>query len=478
MSGIKAKVRAVIRQEVKEGLKEAKLRNTVENTASNLSSKIEKVLSDDLLVINELSEISLQQQSLISAASSNTESLKQLEQKIITQNNKIDQILKGREIAAPKADTIDVLTKEFQTALKRDDEAQLLSISKKIAAEKKKNSRRYTTALNSMRDSITERGDPQKYREITKVLFDAHTVDEFRREDYLDASKLRIPVMQAASLRQQFVRRRRMKQIGDVPDRWLVYNKKVGEEFAASLGVKCPASEHGYTLDTIPRKDNIVIKPLFGASSKGVYIVYNTHNIWSVENKITFSSWEDMLTCIRQQLDAGEIQKDLFEIQEAIYSDNTTKSATHDLKFYTFYGEIPAVLEIVRTPEKAYWWWNERGELIDIGQTMPESIQPMGFTAEMLETARQLSLKIPAPYMRLDFLRSADDIYFDEFCTMSGGEFAIILEQHFPKWDRLFGNCYLKAEMRIMNDLLEGKRFDEINEFNRHCEERYKNKSL
>ena len=68
-------------------------------------------------------------------------------------------------------------------------------------------------------------------------------------------------------------------------------------------------------------------------------------------------------------------------------------------------------------------------------------------------------------------------MYFDEFCTFSGGGYSsgknagMLLEQRMPSYDRRFGKMYMLAEARIMSDLLNGKQFETIKEFNRICAE-------
>lgn len=135
------------------------------------------------------------------------------------------------------------------------------------------------------------------------------------------------------------------------------------------------------------------------------------------------------------------------------------KTPACDLKFFAFYGEIAAVEEIGRMPQKGIWWWSADGKRIeaDIGLDVAAHLKPHGFASEMVEIARKLSLGIPAPFLRLDFLVGEDGLYFDEVCSMSGSSTIRSLEYASPQQDRIFGNMYLKAEMRIINDLLAGK---------------------
>ena len=358
----------------------------------------------------------------------------------------------------------------LRRALEHDDPDEALQAVKALTAQRRRLDEQFLQQADTYRTMILRKKGDERYKGALKELFRFHRVDEFDRPQYADISKFRFPLQQAESLRLQYAIRRRKKQIGHVPDRYLVVSKQAGEDFARMCGIACPETTYDLSLDQIPRKDRIVIKPMQGNGSKCVFVVNAPDDIWSVERHERLSSWEEMAADIRSDLDKGRIAEDRFEVQEAIYSNRATKEPVHDLKFYAFYGEIAAVGEIVRMPHKYTWWWTGEGEAIKTKDVIPDDAKSYGFTTEMLETARRLSLKIPAPFMRLDFLRAEDGIYFDEFCTFSGGSGATMLEWGYPQWDRRYGNAYLKAEMRIINDLLAGKRFDEINEFNRKME--------
>ena len=375
--------------------------------------------------------------------------------------------------AAPDLSSV---RKQLRQAISEKNPDNAKRILSRFAKDKRESNARYLEEARRMRIDLYRAENKEAYKDAIKVLFDSHTFSDFTRDQFSDVYNFRFPITQASSMFQQFVRRRRMKQLGDVPDRWLVKSKKEGEEFAQMVDVLCPKSQYNIPFDQIPHMTDIVVKPMASAGSKGVFMVRALDDILSLEDHTKLNSWDEMREQVQTMLKNKRISEDAFVYQQCIYSSNTTKEPAHDLKFYTFYGEVGAVLEIARYPEKAFWWWTPDGQPIEIEAVNPASMKPEGFTPEMLQTAIDLSLKIPSPFMRLDFMRNEDKLYLSEFCSSPGAGGARTLGRYYPKWDRIFGDLYLKAEMQIVNDLLAGKRFDEINEFNRICDKRYRNK--
>jgi hypothetical protein len=94
------------------------------------------------------------------------------------------------------------------------------------------------------------------------------------------------------------------------------------------------------------------------------------------------------------------------------------------------------------------------GKPVETGKYEKPKGEGHGVTQEQIETAKYISLQIPAPYMRIDFLRGHDGIYFTEFCFAPGG-----FGQFDAETDRRLGYLYLRAEIRLQNDLPGGKAF-------------------
>ena len=395
--------------------------------------------------------------------------------------------VKGKSFSQAVHDQLSRIEKDFTEALDADDHDSALAIMQLLGKQNKTVHASFVDKAKRLRYQVLEKNENEKYRESLLEIFNVLTPEDFDYEAFTEVNQLRFPIMQASSLRQQFVRRRRMKQLGLVPDRWLVISKQLGFRFADMLGLKHAYTEFGHSLDSLRsltcRKD-IVVKPNISHDSIGAFIVYDENNILTVETQKKLASWEEMIKSIETQLASGRISGDSFAVQTAIYGNSEKKTPPHDLRFYTFYGEIPFVTETVHIPEeekltgnytKDYyqWFWDEDGNQIGfVKEKPPEWIEPQKPTKEMWEEARNISLRIPAPYFRLDFLLGDNELYFDEFCSMTG-QGIVIPELEFPNWNRSLGSMYLKAEMRLMNDLLNGKRFDEIVEFNRQIDDEW-----
>lgn len=423
------------------------------------------------------------EQSVIEAVQSNRDSILAEIEALRTENGQLRMVLqKIDEIHETQRKMMDIPDyaqerEKLRCAVKDNAPEQALRIAKRLADERKKTTRTHLREADELRKIIMSSGNGELFADALKELFYLHSDDEFRYAQFADINAMRLPVMQAASLRKQFVRRRRMKQIGAVPERYLMFSKQAGEEFAQMAGMKCADSEGGYTVETLPRRDDIVIKPDNSHDSIGAYIVFEENRILCVESQRFLHSFDEMKQQLNEEVKNGRILKDSFVVQEAVYGNRRKKTPSHDLRFYTFYGEIPIITETVHIPaderdptkysmDYYQWFWDADGQALDlVKEKPPEENQPRGFTVEELEEVRRLSLMIPAPYLRIDYLGSEEGLVFDEFTGMTGRGI-VIPELDFPSWDRKLGNEYLKAEMRLVNDLLEGKRFDLINEFN------------
>ncbi len=68
--------------------------------------------------------------------------------------------------------------------------------------------------------------------------------------------------------------------------------------------------------------------------------------------------------------------------------------------------------------------------------------------------AERISLEIPAPFIRIDFIRRAAGLYFCEFTPRPGSVGAFN-----RKYDHLLGVKFHEAEARLYNDLMSGKEF-------------------
>jgi hypothetical protein len=326
----------------------------------------------------------------------------------------------------------------------------------------------YLKRFSIIRNKIRRKFKDQQLIETRRKLFNAHSLVDFTYEQMQDVFHLRFPVFQASSYTVNLIRRRRMRQIGQVPERWLTHSKEAADCFIKKLDVCYPKTTYHVKFKDIQPATDIVIKPCIGRGARGAYLVTDFDNIMSLTNRIRLHSWQEMEENVGRELKSGVIGKDDFIVQQLIYDDPKAKTPARDLKFYSFYGEVGLVLEASRYPVKEYWWWSADGKPVETGKYEKPKGEGHGVTQEQIEIAKYISLQIPAPFMRIDFLRGHDEqIYLAEFCT-SPGRF----EQFNKETDRHLGDLYLKAEMRLLEDVLNGKRFDHIAAFNEEWERR------
>lgn len=211
----------------------------------------------------------------------------------------------------------------------------------------------------------------------------------------------------------------------------------------------------------IPRESNIVIKQSEGSGSKGVYLVFDHHRkIFDVMKSKMLDGWEHLELSIENDLQSKIVKKDKWIVEELLYENNDKKIPSRDLKFYCFYGRVALILEVCRYPEVKYCWWLSNGEKIKTGKYDKNLFDGEGFTQEDLQYVADVSKKIPAPFVRIDFLKTEKGLYLGEFTPRPGGY------EGFSNYiDQFLGEYFLEAEGRLLNDLFNGKKFSEYKAF-------------
>lgn len=269
-----------------------------------------------------------------------------------------------------------------------------------------------------------------------------------------------ISLQQLASFRTSLSMRSRKRQLNASLPEWILEDKKNGNLFIEELRVRKPwNSNESLSHTELPKKEGIAIKPSTGDSSNGVYLVHNKNSIQDVKNSTLLTEWDELLKNIKSLLENGEVKIDQWSYEEIIYEDVEKKKPGRDLKFYCFYGKVALVLEIVRFPEARYCMWTADGEKINTG-VYSSLFDGDGVSEEQLELASKISSEIPAPFIRIDFIKSYDGLVFGEF-TARPGTFDR-LNNMADKW---LGDYFLDAEERLLSDLLSGKRFEKFQSF-------------
>ncbi|WP_026691449.1 ATP-grasp fold amidoligase family protein [Alteribacter aurantiacus] len=257
-----------------------------------------------------------------------------------------------------------------------------------------------------------------------------------------------------SSFREEMTKRARKRQLNKLPES-ILDNKKHAYSFVSGLGIKHPWISEAYDFYSLPDRSEVVIKPVEGAGSRGVYLVKKDSEILDIKRSRTLVSREELKVSMAEDLGLNWVIEDKWMMEELIFEDKQKGISARDLKFYTFYGEIALILEVVRTPSVKYCWWYPDGRKADTGKYSYELFEGNGVTEEDLRVASMLSTHVPAPFIRIDFLKTKEGLVFGEFTPKPGN-----YDEFNRKTDQKLGEAMLRAENRLLQDLLEGKKFD------------------
>lgn len=341
------------------------------------------------------------------------------------------------------------------------DNGSIIRYIDKVIQQKKMHENNYNQVLKyAARVFMNEKPEYKDYIYL-KVLegLKIEDVPEFIIRAGLEENN--IPLDGVSSFRACLNIRMRQKQLGDITPEWLLDDKKIAYDFVDKLKIRKPwVSVENYTIDEIPNKEGIVIKPADGAGSRGVYLVYGPNNIFDVKRSKSLDNWEDLKENMRNDLSTKWVEKDDWIIEELIYLDKNKQIPANDVKFYCFYGKVGLILEIERFPELKYCWWTANGERIKTGKYQDQPFIGTGVTQEELNMVSKLSFEIPAPFSRIDFLRSGEELVFGEFTPKPGN-----YDEFDEATDRWLGDLYIEAQARLNNDLINGKDFTLFKDF-------------
>lgn len=252
------------------------------------------------------------------------------------------------------------------------------------------------------------------------------------------------------------IRKMRLKSLS-----WELNSKTKAYRFADAIGVRRPQSDIiPSSFDDISLQFPGVLKATVSTGGRGIYILHAEDEIVHVADKKQFSSVDKMSRHARGLMSARNRRPlaNKWITEELVLEDVAMRVPARDVKFFSFYGEVVFVLEVIRTEKQPRYSF-----------TLPDGtpIRPKvndyvyfdgaGASADDLNLASSISQKIPHPFMRIDMLKGDSGLVFGEFTPRPGG-----FHQYTPEWDRRMGEAWARAEGRIQRDLLSGKRFDEF----------------
>lgn len=324
----------------------------------------------------------------------------------------------------------------------------------------------YRTAVEQLRVEVTGEDDAALYLEASSRL----GITELTHDDLTTtARQLRRPVPHGDSFWTQIVTRRRKKQVSRVPERRIGVGKVFDTILADVLGLRMPRELHRGSLSDVPAglRNAVVVKPLDASDSVGAFYVFAEDDIHAIWLERQLSSWDALLQVVREHLGDDAVDAPRWVVQELILESD--RQPARDIKFYSMYGEFPAILEVSRFPRREVAYFDgDTMQRAEVGRQQDPFLQDAsrsiidrgGLTEGMLELGRRASLALPIPFIRLDFLWTPDELVFLEASTGPGNSHSFN-----RRWDRRLGKAYLQAETRLVNDLLSGKSFSEYEAF-------------
>src|SRR5699024_6596286 len=140
--------------------------------------------------------------------------------------------------------------------------------------------------------------------------------------------------------------------------------------------------------------------------------VHAQKDIFDVKHSKRIHHWEDLIQQMKLDLETEAVETDEWMIEEIIYENRENQTLAKDFKFYCFYGQVGLILEIQREPEIRHCWWNSSMERINVDKYNESLYDGSGVSQDEIKMVEELSSNIPAPFMRIDFLRSENKLIF------------------------------------------------------------------
>lgn len=227
-----------------------------------------------------------------------------------------------------------------------------------------------------------------------------------------------------------------------------LFSKKETSDFLKNKGFTVPIIyEYNVSLEKILNYEKCIIKPINGEGSKGVF-VKNADEYLDLRDKKILMSYDDFKSKYNSYSSLSII------IEELVADD---KKLARDVKVYCFYGKPILALEVIRDDNKNFYcYYDENFNIVDTGQYKNnELFEGEGFDDEIFKVAKEISLLVPLPFIRVDFLVAQNQYRLGEMTPIPG-----FYSRFNTYYDKKLGKEYLEAENRLKKDLLEGKVFD------------------
>lgn len=337
------------------------------------------------------------------------------------------------------------------------DDSLILNCLDQLNISRRELDEKYGEAIKKAATLYKTTGNSFLKKDIYGKVLEGLRIDEYTEPIVRECTANNWPLKQAQSFRICLNMRSRKNQLGDFGVEWVLNHKINAYKFVDFLGVKRPGLfGRDYVYSNLPKRAGITIKPLQAASAQGVFLVFDLQNILDLKNKKQLNSWEELTRSLKHALSSGNVKENKWIVEELILADTGDKKILPtDLKFYCFYGKVALIVEICRYPREMFCYWAPSGEAVDTGKFVDKHFTGAGISQDQIDLAAYISGEIPAPFIRIDFLKTEQGLVFGEFTPRPGQYHEL---NNF--WDKHLGDLFLDAEGRLVNDLLQGKAFD------------------
>ncbi|SDJ27268.1 ATP-grasp fold amidoligase family protein [Natribacillus halophilus] len=315
----------------------------------------------------------------------------------------------------------------------------------------------YRTALKQTAILFSDDKLAARHKVYQKLLtgLKIEEVPEIMLRSRSDRSEDTVSLQQIASFRACLTMQSRIRQLETFRPAWALDHKANAYTFIDALGIRRPwVTAEPFSHTAVPQKEGIVIKPVHGAGSRGVYIIPAFNHIQDVKRSSMLDHWDELEASMQEDLATERVEDDQWVAEEVFYENKEQLKPARDLKFYCFYGKVALILEIQRFPEVKYCWWTVDGERIHTGKYEGKLFEGDGFSNDDVTLAATISSEIPAPFIRIDFLKTDKGLVFGEFAAKPGN-----YDEFDQPTDRQLGDDFLEAQGRLITDLLNGKTF-------------------
>lgn len=215
-------------------------------------------------------------------------------------------------------------------------------------------------------------------------------------------------------------------------------------------GIKRPEIyDYGKSFSELTLRNSVVLKPVAGAVSKGIFIIYNENEIHDLYGKKWLKSTKQLSERIDEYLQQGTVRRDQWFLEELITNDSIATKKARDIKFYCFYGKCLLALESQRDDKVLRCWYDRSGHIVDTGKYSNSAFEGKGIDRSHFEMAESISSKLPMPFVRVDFLQANQQTYLGELTPIPSDS-----ETLSTYCDGLLGSALSAANIDLREDLM------------------------